>query len=95
MRRVHWTSPAERDLQVIDDYWCGFGVARADEALDSIRAAGDFLARLPKAGPALEEKDARKWLVGGADYILIYRLVEGGIQVLRVRHASEHWLTDS
>lgn len=94
MRRVDWTSPAERDLEAIDDYWCAYNVARADEILDMIRDAGDFLASLPKAGPALEDKSLRKWLVGGTDYILLYRLVEGGVQVLRVRHAREDWLTD-
>jgi len=64
---------------------------RADQMLDAIRKAGDFLAGLPKAGPALEKEDARKWSVGGTNYILIYRLAGDSVQILRVHHAQEDW----
>jgi toxin ParE1/3/4 len=91
MRQVHWTAPAEWDLEEIDDYWCGCSVERADEILDVIRESGDFLAGLPKAGPALEEADLRKWRIAGTNYILVYRLIRDGVQILRVRHTSEDW----
>jgi len=91
MKRVDWTEPAESDLQAIDDYWCGHSVERADQMLETIRKAGDFLAGLPKAGPALEKDDARKWSVGGTNYILIYRLAGDSVQILRVHHSQEDW----
>jgi len=53
--------------------------------------AGHFLAGLPEAGPALEGREARKWRVAGTNYLLIYRLVPDGIQVLRVQYAREDW----
>lgn len=91
MRRIHWTTPAEWDLQAIDDHWCGYSAERADEILDVIRESGDFLAGLPEAGPALEETDLRKWRVAGTNYILVYRLIRDEVQILRVRHAHEDW----
>jgi plasmid stabilization system protein ParE len=91
MRRVEWAGSAEWDLQAIDDYWCTYGTERADEILEAIRRAGDFLAGLPEAGPTLEGREARKWRVAGTYYVLIYRLVPDGIQVLRVQHAREDW----
>jgi plasmid stabilization system protein ParE len=53
-------------------------------------AAARFLAERPEAGPALAD-GARKWRVRGTDYVLIYRPVRQGIQVLRVHHARQDW----
>jgi toxin ParE1/3/4 len=91
MKRVEWTGPAEGDLQAFDDYWCAYGTERADEILETIRAAGNFLAGLPEAGPALEGREVRKWRVAKTNHLLIYRLARDEIQILRVHHASENW----
>ena len=91
MKRVDWTGPAESDLQAIDHYWCAFGTERADRMLDTIRAAGDFLAGLPEAGPALESSETRNWRVAGTDYLLVYRVLRDEVQILRVHHGRENW----
>ncbi len=91
MRPVAWTSLAERDLEVIDEYWFSVSQGQADRVIDRIRAAGDFLATMPHAGPALETGPARKWRVKQTDYILMYRVIADQIQVLRIRHAQENW----
>ena len=91
MKRLRWTSPAEQDLIAIDEYWCGYSTERADEVLDIIRQAGDFLAELPKTGPAMETRDFRKWRVRGTNYVLVYRASGEAVEILRVHHASEDW----
>ncbi len=91
MRALRWTSPAEDDLAEIDAYWCNYSIERADQILDTIKAAAEFLGGLPEAGPATEMEDFRKWLVGGTKYILVYRIVAGEIEILRVEHASKNW----
>lgn len=91
MKLVEWTDPAEWDLQAIDDYWCAYSTERADEILDTIKAAGDFLAGMPEAGPALEGREVRKWRVARTNYLLIYRLARDEVQILRVHHALENW----
>ena len=91
MRTLRWTSRAENDLTDIDAYWCGYSTERADDVLETIKAAGEFLGGLPEAGPATEMEDFRKWLVGGTKHILAYRIVADEIEILRVEHASKNW----
>ena len=91
MRRLDWTTKASNDLAAIDAYWWENAPDRADELLDRIVAAAEFLLG-PHAGPALDESTARKWNVRSTRYILIYRVGEDSIQILRVHHASEDWL---
>jgi plasmid stabilization system protein ParE len=91
MRRIEWTPPAQEDLAQIDAYWWLNNPARADEILDRIRASAEFLIGAPKAGPAIDESAARKWNVRGTAYILIYRLGDDRIEILRVHHQRENW----
>ncbi|MGQ7322992.1 type II toxin-antitoxin system RelE/ParE family toxin, partial [Streptococcus suis] len=53
-------------------------------------AAGRFLAEHPAAGPALADGQ-RKWCVPGTDYVLVYRVVAGDVEILRVYHGREDW----
>lgn len=91
MRSLDWTIKARDDLAAIDAYWWENAPDKADEILDLIRTAAEFLLGMPHAGPALDEGAARKWNVRSTRYILIYRISDSDIQVLRVRHASEDW----
>ena len=59
---------------------------------EAIRA-GLFLADYPQAGEEVAP-DHRRWRVPRTRYILIYRLVPDGVEVLRVRHERENWLAD-
>ncbi|QPQ54191.1 type II toxin-antitoxin system RelE/ParE family toxin [Allosphingosinicella flava] len=91
MRRIQWSAASERDLEAIDDYWSAYSEDQADAILDRIREAGDFLAGLPFAGSLIDVGPARKWRVKSSRYVLIYRLDEQSIQILRVRHDQENW----
>jgi plasmid stabilization system protein ParE len=90
MRRSHWTIEARQDLAAIDDYYFDLGPEYAMRVGRAAIAAARFLAERPEAGPALSDR-ARKWRVKGTDYVLIYRPVRQGIQVLRVHHARQNW----
>lgn len=92
MKKVAWTILAEHDLEAIDDYWIEHSEAKADLVLARIRAAADFLAAMPGAGPVIETGPARKWRVQSTNYILIYRIRADVIQILRVHHGREDWL---
>ena len=92
MRDLDWTSDARDDLAAIDAYWWEHAPDRADDVLDRIEAAAEFLLGMPHAGPALDRGSARKWSVRSTRYILIYRVAETSIQILRVHHMSEDWL---
>ena len=89
--KVEWTAPAEADLASIDTYWMHFGEDQADRMLERIHAGGDFLAELPHAGAAMDDIDVRKWGIRGTAYLLLYRVLNDRVQILRVRHTAEDW----
>jgi plasmid stabilization system protein ParE len=90
MRRAQWTIDARQDLAAIDDYYFDLNPEHTLRVGRAAIAAARFLAERPEAGPSLTA-DARKWRVRGTDYVLIYRPVKQGIEVLRVHHARQNW----
>ena len=94
MNAVQWSDLAIVDLRNIDDYWSGYGEVSAERVASLIEAASAFLATMPRAGPALRRNDARKWLVKSTPYLLIYRVLDSGIEILRVHHGREDWDAD-
>ena len=91
MKRVEWSDLAARDLEEIDDYWVRYSEEAAEEISLKIEQAASFLATMPGAGPAVRARDARKWSVSNTRYVIIYRVLQGRIEVLRVRHSSQNW----
>jgi len=90
MSRAQWTWPARADLAAIDAYYETLSPDFALKVARLAMAAGHFLAEHPRAGPEVEP-GIRKWRVAQTDYILVYRLVRDGIQVVRVYHARQQW----
>jgi toxin ParE1/3/4 len=89
MSRIFWSDRAEADLTDIGRYWFAHSPAGAADLATRIDQAAEFLATMPGAGPAVGHSTAGKWRVRGADYVLIYRVTDRGIEILRVRHVRE------
>jgi len=90
MNIARWTIRARGDVALIDDRYRQIDPDLADrfgrEALNAAR----FLATTPAAGPSVE-LGLRKWPVRHSEYLLFYRIVSGGVEIVRVRHARENW----
>lgn len=86
MRSILWTPLAEADLTEIDDYWWTVDPDIADRIAERIRSAAEFLRSVPQGGSLIEDSDARKWRAGNSPYILIYRLRDAAVEILRVYH---------
>ena len=95
MTRVAWSDEAIADLEAIDDYWATYSEDRAEQVAARIEKAAAFLSTMPHAGPAFDRPAARKWQVALTMYVLIYRIADHGIDVLRVHHGREDWRADS
>ncbi len=91
MRKAVWTAPARDDLARVDDFYAAIDPAYADRAGRAALEAGRFLADFPLAGPIVEN-DLRKWCVPKTRFVIVYRVAEDGVQILRVRHGRENWL---
>ena len=93
MSNASWTRRAQDDLTAADDYWHDINPDFALRLRRQAVAASAFLANWPFAGPAFGG-GTRKWRIRTTDYLLIYRVVPGGIEVVRLRNAHENWRTD-
>ena len=94
MKQLIWSSPAGHDMDLINDYLRSFGESVAEKALDQIEAAARFLWSYPSAGPSLTNVAVRKWLIRGTDYVLVYRLTDDAVEIVRVHHNRENWRAD-
>ena len=90
MSRVTWAPLAQIDLSRIDDFNARRDLDYADLVGRAAIAAGNFLADFPAAGPIVDRHE-RKWLVPETEYVLIYRIVTHGVEILRAYHGRENW----
>ena len=90
MKRAQWTKPAQADFARIDDFYDrlapDFAVRLGAAALKTAR----FLSDNPRAGSVVED-EVRKWRISSFDYVLLYRIVADGVEILRMHHARENW----
>ncbi|SDA36529.1 Plasmid stabilization system protein ParE [Sphingomonas sp. NFR15] len=90
MPRLIWSPAALDDLDAIDAYFLEHDVPASNvfRALDRV---AHRLLDYPRLGRALSEP-FRVMGVRGTDYILIYRLRDEGVEIVRIRHGREDWL---
>jgi toxin ParE1/3/4 len=88
MAVVEWKEQAEEDLIDIWNYIAQDNLQAADDLLDEIDAKALLLAVNPYLGAARPDiaPELRYSLVGR--YLILYRVVTDGIQVVRVVHGA-------
>ena len=82
---VFWTVPAERELI---DIWLYIAIDNpdaADRMAERLRTASQPLAAHPRLGRTSRRAKTRELVVAGTNYILIYRIVKHGVEILHVR----------
>ena len=93
MPRLTWSPSARGDLKGIDAFLAERDAAAAVRILRAIRITAERLRDYPQIGRALDEP-FRVLGVRGTPYLIIYRLREGEVEIVRLRHARESWLDD-
>ncbi len=88
MRGVRWSRDAQADLATIDDEFKKIDPNTASRVGASALNAARFLADFPGAGPTVLNTRLRKWRVAGTPYILLYRLADGDLFIVRVIHVA-------
>jgi len=91
--RLIWSPPALVDVQRLYRFLARKDVNTARRAIKSIRVGVKILAHQPEAGRPVEDMDSvfREWPVnfGSSGYIALYRLSDGTVTILAVRHQKE------
>ncbi len=90
MKRAQWTKPAQADFARIDDFYRQLAPDLSERLGTATLGAARFLADNPRAGSALEA-GVRKWRITSFEYVLLYRVVADGVEILRMHHARENW----
>ena len=93
--RIEWTEIAieDRDRAYEDTMW--LGLDRAEQLLDAVEQADNFLSQTPFAGTPVFYNNQRKWRLGRLPYALIYRVEGNRLFVLRLLHLRSDWLTQA
>ena len=92
MSHANWTIRASADLAAADTYYRQIDPGFAYRLGHSAIAASQVLAENPRIGPVFG-RGTRKWRIRNTDYLLIYRIVGNGVEVIRMHHGHENWRT--
>ena len=79
---------AEQDLLDIWDYIADDSFDRADEFLDRVEGKLQTLARNPGLGRRRQELSVGLQSFPLGNYVVFYREIENGIEVIRILHGS-------
>ena len=81
--QVYFTRAAREDLIAIWTHIADDNPQAADRVLDRLEEAASRLADTPQIGPARDDiRPGLSYLVSGS-YLLLYRIREGGIEIVR------------
>lgn len=92
---VLWTAPAQGDLLSQIEYLLEHNPDAARRARDAIQVAAELLAEYPHRGRPGRNEGTRELVVTGFPYIIVYRVREATIRMLRVLHGSQNWPPDN
>lgn len=90
--RIRWTEPAAHDLTTICDYVNEHGSPdAARRAALAIYEVVGTLVKFPQRGRPGRKENTRECVVPGLPWIVIYRLREDNIEVIRILHGAQRW----
>jgi len=91
---IKWTVSASNDLRSIDAWLSDrAGPDVAVRILTAIRFRADFLRNFPHGGRP-SPGGIRVLRVSETPHLILYRLADDVVEILRVRHEREDWLVE-
>jgi addiction module RelE/StbE family toxin len=88
---LRWTTPARRDLIAILDYISDDDPAAALAVIDRIEESAHRLHEFPLSGREGSLAETRELPIPGLPYLLVYRVRDASIEILRVLHGARQW----
>jgi len=89
--QIRWVRLALKDLEEIAGFISQDNPEAAQDLVRRIWDAAQILAEHPHSGRAGRVLGTRELVIGGTQYILPYRVIEGEVQILRVLHGARKW----
>jgi toxin ParE1/3/4 len=91
---VKWRRDAANDLKRLRMRIARDNPVAARDVALRIRQAIRLLEKQPGMGRAGRVVGTREW-VGVPPYVLVYRVVDGALEIVRVLHGAQKWPPDS
>lgn len=89
---LRWTKPATKDLTQICDYTEErFGAVQAQRAAMVIYEAANSLQAMPMCGRNGRKRGTRELVLTGLPFLIIYRLSQDSVEILRILHGAQKW----
>lgn len=89
--RVRWTTPAAEDLYNIVQHIQQDKPNAATDVAKAIYDGCDGLAKFPYRGRRGRSTGTRELVVSRLPYIVVYRIQEPVIELLRIYHGAQEW----
>jgi addiction module RelE/StbE family toxin len=88
---IRWSRPALVDLRHIRGYIAQDSPTRAATVVRRLRAAALGLEQFPRRGRPGDHEGTRELVVARMPYIVVYRIDDDEIVILRVLHGAQRW----
>lgn len=91
MSEIRWTRSALRDLESIHRYIAKDNTEVADAVVSRIQDLEKKLALYPFIGKPGRKETTRELFVTRTTFVIVYRVVEQTVQILRILHTSQKY----
>ena len=89
--RVRWSRQAMSDLRRIREYIAQDSLTRANAVVSRLRAVALGLEQFPHRGRPGDHDETRELVVARLPYIVVYRIDDDEIVIMRVLHGAQRW----
>lgn len=89
--KIKWLNSAIDNFSNIADYIAEDNPQKARQIVSKIRSAISNLSKQPSMGRLGRVQGTRELVIVGTPYLIIYRLQQGNIEILRVLHGAQKW----
>lgn len=89
--RIVWLSLAVKDLREIRSYIESESQLAATKIADKIQKTVMSLGEMPKLGRAGRVFGTRELVISQTPYIVVYRVSQNRVEILRILHGAREW----
>ena len=89
---IKWLRTALRNLDRHASYIAKDNPDAARRAVERVQAAVSQLTQYPSMGRIGRVPGTRELIVGGAPWVIVYRLHANAVEVIRALHGAQEWL---
>ena len=89
--KLRWTRPALADVIEAQNYIARANPAAAEATAQRVWDAAGRLCDHPEVGQRGHVEGTREWAVSRTPYVIVYRVKNDAVEILRVWHGRRNW----